>query len=549
MMGELSKQVDICVFGVSSATGSSVCEEIAELIQMRHSFTMAFADADRERIAAVKQRLLHCPRFCQATKDIIRAAPSFVCDILSPASILDVCAKTKVIVNCMDDTRSCRFSVIEGCLKARTHYLDNSSESEYIQEAIKVFDKQAFANKVSVILGCGFDSIPTDVGCVFSRNYARKHRILPTAVESYLTLQTGKINFIRSYVDWALAVETSDTKGLLQIIRDVFSPMYAHRSKNNDILAEKGYGYFKPLAGPFAWSRLMSRWCMPIPDPSITFPHPTQLFEMIEHHNCEYNTQLGRSRNHVIDYDDVDFLGYPRRKSTTKSQKSDIPVVWSHYVSYITVPSKVWCTLLPICVKIRIWLNRYFSYTSKTSSVSPQFISKCHCSEEVSAGDKKNCARSSLRFRTWGYHGASAQSRILKWPYINISFGESSSLSAWHPTLPNALVITEVSTQEPEHIMTPRCLMTCALLASRRSAKAGVLTPSTAFDVDELVPLLQDRGVRFELLTMKKGYDQIEAMKIGEEKNLLIDDDNSPYARPLETLVRNVADFVLDWIS
>ncbi len=69
--------------------------------------------------------------------------------------------KFPLVLNCAGPFSRTAKSIVEACLKAKTHYLDITGEIE-VFEMIKSFDSQAKKNGIILLPGVGFDVVPTD---------------------------------------------------------------------------------------------------------------------------------------------------------------------------------------------------------------------------------------------------------------------------------------------------------------------------------------------------------------------------------------------------
>lgn len=59
--------------------------------------------------------------------------------------------------------------VVQKCIENKTHHLDVSGEPEYLERIQLKFDQKALENNVFIIGSCGFDSVPADIGVLFTQ--------------------------------------------------------------------------------------------------------------------------------------------------------------------------------------------------------------------------------------------------------------------------------------------------------------------------------------------------------------------------------------------
>ena len=59
--------------------------------------------------------------------------------------------------------------MIKQCLASRTHHIDISGEPEFLERMQLSYGKEAADKHVYVIGSCGFDSVPADMGVMFTK--------------------------------------------------------------------------------------------------------------------------------------------------------------------------------------------------------------------------------------------------------------------------------------------------------------------------------------------------------------------------------------------
>ena len=67
--------------------------------------------------------------------------------------------------------------VLKQCVESGTHQVDLCGEPEYLERMQLLYGKQAAANGAFIVGSCGFDSVPTDMGVVFTKkNFASAYQ-------------------------------------------------------------------------------------------------------------------------------------------------------------------------------------------------------------------------------------------------------------------------------------------------------------------------------------------------------------------------------------
>nr|KAF6395589.1 putative saccharopine dehydrogenase (putative) [Rousettus aegyptiacus] len=172
-MATTQRPYHLVVFGASGFTGQFVTEEVArEQVDLEEKLQRAL-----ER-AALK---LGRPTLPSEVGIII-------CDINNPASLDEMAKKTTVVLNCVGPYRLYGEPVVKACIENGTSCIDISGEPQYLEQMYWKYHEKAAEKGVYIIGSSGFDSIPADLGVIYTRN---KMNGTLTAVESFLTIHSG----------------------------------------------------------------------------------------------------------------------------------------------------------------------------------------------------------------------------------------------------------------------------------------------------------------------------------------------------------------------
>ena len=60
--------------------------------------------------------------------------------------------------------------IVKQCLLSSTHHIDVSGEPEFLETMQLKYNTEAIEKNVFVIGSCGFDSVPADIGVLFTQN-------------------------------------------------------------------------------------------------------------------------------------------------------------------------------------------------------------------------------------------------------------------------------------------------------------------------------------------------------------------------------------------
>lgn len=153
-----NRDFDIVIFGATGYTGMYVIEELAKsTINANIKWAVAGRNIDKLRssLQQVQEYLTDI--------DILQT-PLIKADIYDQKSIVDMCKKAKVILNCVGPYKLYGEPVVLACIEVGTHHVDLSGEFEYLELSQARHFKTAREKGVYIVQACGFDSIPGDYG-------------------------------------------------------------------------------------------------------------------------------------------------------------------------------------------------------------------------------------------------------------------------------------------------------------------------------------------------------------------------------------------------
>jgi short subunit dehydrogenase-like uncharacterized protein len=153
------REHDIVLFGATGFTGGLTAEYLA-----RHAgpeTRWALAGRSQGKLEALRERLTAIDPAC-ATLPLLRA------DVADEASMRDVAASTRVLVTTVGPYLSFGEPLVAACASAGTDYADLTGEPEFVDRMFVRYHEQAVAAGARIVHACGFDSIPHDLGVLFT---------------------------------------------------------------------------------------------------------------------------------------------------------------------------------------------------------------------------------------------------------------------------------------------------------------------------------------------------------------------------------------------
>uniref|UniRef100_A0A3B4TQA7 Saccharopine dehydrogenase-like oxidoreductase n=1 Tax=Seriola dumerili TaxID=41447 RepID=A0A3B4TQA7_SERDU len=208
----------IIIFGATGFTGQFVVEEVARCAAETpgdSSLKWAVAGRSRQRLEAVLEKAagrLSMPELRTDTEII-------VADVSIEESLAIMCQQGVVILNCVGPYRFYGEPVVKACIENGAHYVDICGEPQFLERMQLEYHTNALDRGVYVIGSCGFDSIPADLGILYTQ---RQFKGTLTAVESFLKISSGPEGSSGHDATWQSAVYGFADSGSLRQLRKKF---------------------------------------------------------------------------------------------------------------------------------------------------------------------------------------------------------------------------------------------------------------------------------------------------------------------------------------
>jgi short subunit dehydrogenase-like uncharacterized protein len=146
-----ARKYDVVVWGCTGFTGRLACEYLS-----REYPTLKWAIAGRSepKVSAVKSNL--------KLKDCVDV---IVADISDAASLQAMTAQATVLLSTAGPFDKIGTPIVDSCVKTGTHYCDTTGEPQWVRKVADAYAVEAANKKVKIVNCCGFDCIPSDLGC------------------------------------------------------------------------------------------------------------------------------------------------------------------------------------------------------------------------------------------------------------------------------------------------------------------------------------------------------------------------------------------------
>ncbi|MCW2794333.1 MAG: Saccharopine dehydrogenase [Nocardioides sp.] len=154
-----SRDLDIVLFGATGFTGGLTAEYLAE--HAPAGLRWALAGRNPEKLERVRDRLVRIDP-ALADVELLHA------DVADPASLAAVAARAKVVITTVGPYLTFGEPLVAACAEAGTDYVDLTGEPEFVDRMYVAHHATAERTGARIVHACGFDSIPHDLGAMFT---------------------------------------------------------------------------------------------------------------------------------------------------------------------------------------------------------------------------------------------------------------------------------------------------------------------------------------------------------------------------------------------
>ncbi len=166
---------DVVVFGATGFTGGLTAEYLAA--HAPESTSWALAGRNAAKLESTRARLANINPAC-AELDLLHA------DVDDPPSLRELAESTKVVISTVGPYIRYGEPLVAACAAAGTDYVDLTGEPEFVDLMWLRYHERAEASGARLVHSCGFDSIPYDLGALFTVNQLPEQT--PIALEGYV---------------------------------------------------------------------------------------------------------------------------------------------------------------------------------------------------------------------------------------------------------------------------------------------------------------------------------------------------------------------------
>ncbi len=154
---KIGRDLDLIVWGASGFTGRLVAEYLLDQYGIGGELRWAMAGRNQAKLETVRKGLGKGSG----------AVPILLADSHDPDSLNALVNQTRVICSTVGPFAKYGSELVAACVRAGTHYCDITGETQWIRRMIDTHEAAAQASGARIVHCCGFDSIPSDLGCLF----------------------------------------------------------------------------------------------------------------------------------------------------------------------------------------------------------------------------------------------------------------------------------------------------------------------------------------------------------------------------------------------
>src|SRR2546423_7481476 len=149
------REYDIVVFGATGFTGALTAEYL--VANAPEGARLALAGRNQSKLEAVRERI-------GAPSDL----PLLQADVTDADSLRRVASQSRVVITTVGPYIFFGEPLVAACAAAGTDYVDLTGEPEFVDLMWLRYQEQAQKSGARIVHCCGFDSIPHDLGALFT---------------------------------------------------------------------------------------------------------------------------------------------------------------------------------------------------------------------------------------------------------------------------------------------------------------------------------------------------------------------------------------------
>lgn len=174
------REYEVVLYGASGFTGRQTVAYFAA--HAPPGLRWAIAGRDRGRLERVRQQF---------------GPPADAVDVLVANSndqpaVDDITRRTRVLLTTAGPFAHVGTPLVDACVRFNTHYVDITGEGSWVALLVARYHDRAAATGTRIVPGCGFDSVPSDLGAMLVARHTQQALGNPcVAVRGYFRMRGG----------------------------------------------------------------------------------------------------------------------------------------------------------------------------------------------------------------------------------------------------------------------------------------------------------------------------------------------------------------------
>ncbi|MGH3509959.1 MAG: saccharopine dehydrogenase family protein, partial [Nocardioidaceae bacterium] len=158
-----TREFDLVLFGATGFTGRLVAEYLAR--NAPGGCRGALAGRNRARLEAVRE---HLATLDDRAHPELGRLPLLIADATDRGSLAEIARRARVVISTVGPYQQYGEPLVAACAEAGTDYVDITGEPEFVDEMYLKHHRRAVETGARLVHACGFDSIPHDLGALFT---------------------------------------------------------------------------------------------------------------------------------------------------------------------------------------------------------------------------------------------------------------------------------------------------------------------------------------------------------------------------------------------
>ena len=154
------------VWGATGFVGQLVAEHLASQYSAEE-LSVALGGRNQSKLEALATDIL---RETDSRDEI----PTITGDATEPETLREIASQTAVVCTTVGPYTEYGTPLVEACIETGTDYCDLTGEVNWVREMIDRYHEEAVAAETKIVHGCGFDSIPADLGTKLLQSHAQE---------------------------------------------------------------------------------------------------------------------------------------------------------------------------------------------------------------------------------------------------------------------------------------------------------------------------------------------------------------------------------------